>query len=169
MDALRLDQLKFPDETKAGLALMIVYILYDVTQSATFNGMQLAGWLGFEPNARVVGIVQLVMLGVVLIGLVLWRRRAASSKFGVRRLADVDPLLAADAAYLANHIGRGRGSSSSHPTLTMQMRSASLRDVRVGSFLVRDCEYCSASSASMYVPSWRMNAHTSTTVMWSTL
>ncbi|WP_412548902.1 M48 family metalloprotease [Ralstonia pseudosolanacearum] len=109
MDALRLDQLKFPDETKAGLALMIVYILYDVTQSATFNGMQLAGWLGFEPNARVVGIVQLVMLGVVLIGLVLWRRRAASSKFGVRRLADVDPLLAADAAYLANHIGRGRG------------------------------------------------------------
>ncbi|MCJ0764561.1 M48 family metalloprotease [Variovorax terrae] len=110
MSPERLNQLKLPDETKLGLGLVIVYLLFDVTQSLTFGGWQMAEMLGLEPNARTAGVLQLILLAVISVGLVVWRRRSILRSLGAQRLEEADPALAEDAAYLARHIARGRGS-----------------------------------------------------------
>lgn len=109
MDGPRLDQLKFPDETKVGLALLMVFMAFDVTQSITFGGWRLAPMLGFTQNTTVAGWLQLVMLLALVVSYGLWRQHQVLAKLGLRELSSADAGLADDADYLARHVAAGRG------------------------------------------------------------
>lgn len=109
MNGRRLDQLRFPDETKVGLTLLMAYMLLDATQSFTLGGWHIALWFGLEQTAIALGWLQFGILVTLLAGYVLWSRHKIRSQFGLRDLASTDVSLADDAHYLANRMAKGRG------------------------------------------------------------
>lgn len=109
MHGRRLDQLRFPDETKVGLTLLMIYMFLDVTQSFTFGGWHIASWVGLQQTTTALGWLQLGFLMTLLAGYVLWSRRKIRIQLGLRDLASTDIALADDAQYLARRMAKGRG------------------------------------------------------------
>lgn len=106
--ATRLDPLKFPDETKAGLALVAAYILFDITQTAMFGGWFVANAFGEENNKVLAGAAQLVMLLALTMALV-WRRHIKVARaLRLQPLEVVDEAFARDAARVGEQIAPGR-------------------------------------------------------------
>ncbi|WP_172196524.1 M48 family metalloprotease [Niveibacterium sp. COAC-50] len=106
--APRLDPLKFPDETKAGLALVAGYILFDVTQSISFGAFGVATWIGWGAATQLAEAIQLVALLLLTAVLLCWRQLRAAYTLGLQPLPAADPSFAEEASEVGGQIAPGR-------------------------------------------------------------
>lgn len=109
MDGPRLNQLKYPDETKLGMVVLIAYMLVEAAQSFSLGGsLVLQAITGSEPGAGAVGLAQvLCMLGLAG-ALMFWRVRRSTRDLDLRAIHTVDATMARESEYLGRHIGSGR-------------------------------------------------------------
>ena len=105
----RLDQLRFPDETKLGLALLVGYMMLDASQTFSLGGWHLLLWLtGATPSMWQAGALQLFMvvaLSVVLMG---WRIRLSLKGLQLRCIEEADAKASRETDYLGSRIAQGR-------------------------------------------------------------
>ena len=105
----RLDPLKYPDETKVGLALLVVYMLVDATQTYSMGGWHTLRWLrGADPGLGATGLLQFAGLVLLASAMMAWRVRALMRTLGLQPIGVSDPTAAAGAEYLGSRIARGK-------------------------------------------------------------
>ncbi|MCT8178350.1 M48 family metalloprotease [Variovorax sp. CY25R-8] len=105
----RLDQLRFPDETKLGLALLVGYMLFDASQTYSLGGWHILKWLtGTAPSVQQAGGLQLFMLVTLSAILMGWRIRLSLKGLQLRRIEEVDAKASGETAYLGTRIARDR-------------------------------------------------------------
>lgn len=101
----RLNQLKFPDETKAGLALVSAYILLDAARSPILGGHTVLLRLGVPaPEAWQVGSVQLMALVIGALVLLAWRVVSVRRALRPVNVEAADRVLTDDVSYLAHRL-----------------------------------------------------------------